>query len=237
MVLLSSTGELSTFIAGEIVLSPDPGKTIKKWREMVGISQGSLAGNLKMSSSVISDYERGRRTPGSNMVKRIVGALVDADEARGANVAKTYGRVLPKSPGLEGVIELREFTSPVKASEILRAVQGKVITNDSLLEKDLFGYTILDSVKAILGLSVEEFHRIYGMSSERALVFTNVSSGRSPFIAIKVSSLKPGMVVLHGLDKVDPLGVAIAEREKIPVVLSTIKDIGELTESLRRNTS
>ncbi|MFQ5814991.1 MAG: transcriptional regulator, partial [Candidatus Hydrothermarchaeaceae archaeon] len=177
------------------------------------------------------------RAPGSHMVKRIVEGLVDADEARGANMAKTYGRVMPEGFGLEGVIEIKEFMSPVKASGILRAVRGKVIANEDLLNKDLFGYTILDSVKAILELTVEEFHRIYGMSSERALVFTHVSSGRSPFIAIKVSSLKPGMVVLHGLDKVDPLGIKIAERERIPVVLSTIEDIDELTESLRRNTS
>ncbi len=234
---MSTMGELSTRIAGEIVLSSAPGMAIKKWRELVRISQGTLAESLGVSPSVISDYERGRRAPGSDIVKRIVNALVDADEAGGANVAKSYGKTLAGDYGLTGVIEIREFTSPVKAREILGAVKGKVIANGKLLTKDLFGYTIIDSVKAILELSAQEFYRIYGMTSERALVFTNVSSGRSPFIAIKVSSLKPGMVVLHGLEKVDPLGVEIATRERIPVVLSTIKGIDELMDSLRRNVS
>lgn len=232
---MSTMGELSTRIAGEIVLSSAPGMAIKKWRELVHVSQGALAESLGVSPSVISDYERGRRVPGSDVVKRIVGALVQADEVRGAAVAKSYGKTIAGDYGLSGVMEIREFTSPVKAKEILSAVKGKVVANGKLLAKDLFGYTIIDSVKAILELTAQEFYRLYGMTSERALVFTNVSSGRSPFIAIKVSSLKPGMVVLHGLDKVDPLGVELANREKIPVVLSTIKEVDELMESMRRN--
>jgi putative transcriptional regulator len=237
VVNLNTVEEFAIFIAGEIVLSSDPGKTIKKWRELVGISQSALAASLKVSPSVISDYERSRRSPGSSMVKRIAVALVDADKTRGGNMAKSYSRVMPNEPMLNGIIEIKEFISPIKAGKILQAVRGEVIANGDLLDKDLFGYTILDSVKAILELSMEEFYRIYGMTSERALIFTRVSGGRSPFIAIKVSGLRPGMVVLHGLDRVDPLGVEIAERERILLILSTIKDVNEMAESLRRNVS
>ena len=52
--------EFKEKIAGEIALSADPGKTIKKWREEFGISQHELADNVGISHSVISDYESGR---------------------------------------------------------------------------------------------------------------------------------------------------------------------------------
>ena len=37
--------------------------------------------------------------------------------------------------------------------------------------------------------------KAYGMTTDRALIFTNVSSGRSPMVAIKVTNLKPSLVV------------------------------------------
>ena len=36
-------------IAGEITLSPDPGKTIRKWREEFGLSQHQLAEAMGVS--------------------------------------------------------------------------------------------------------------------------------------------------------------------------------------------
>ena len=65
---------LSEKIAGEITLSPKPGQTIRKWRNVFKITQTELAAYLKQSPSVISDYESGRRqSPGIQTVKRIIG--------------------------------------------------------------------------------------------------------------------------------------------------------------------
>ncbi|MEE8168484.1 MAG: helix-turn-helix domain-containing protein [Candidatus Hydrothermarchaeales archaeon] len=229
--------ELSTKMAGEIVLSGEQGRTIRKWRELVGISQSDLSQSLDVSSSVISDYERKRRSPGSKMVKRIVQALVKADSERGSSLLKAYTKGLSGTPSLEGILDMKEFASPMKASDILDIVKGTVVVNEGLLNKDVYGYTALDSVTAILELSSGDFYRIYGLTSERALIFTRVGGGRSPFIAIRVSSIKPGLVVLHGLKKVDALGIEIAERERIPVILSGIEDVEELLGELRRNTA
>ena len=64
---------LSEKIAGEITLSPRPGQTIRKWRGVFGISQTDLANFLRLSPSVISDYESGRRkSPGIQTVKKII---------------------------------------------------------------------------------------------------------------------------------------------------------------------
>jgi len=44
--------------------------------------------------------------------------------------------------------------------------------------------------------------------------------GRSPLVAIRVSQLKPRMVVIHGPREVDPLAVDLAKREGILLALS-----------------
>jgi putative transcriptional regulator len=226
--------DLSVKIAGEIVLSENPCKTIKKWREVFGVSQAALAENLGVSPSVICDYETGRRrSPGSRVVKRLVDALIRLDEERGAKVLKAYERIGVGGSFSDAVMDIREFSYPVTASRIRKAIRGRIAANGDLLNRDIYGYTVLDSVRAILELPSEDFIRIYGLTSERALVFTGVSLGRSPFVAIRVSTIKPGMVVLHGIDKVDPLGVKIAERDKIPVVLSGLETLDELVAALR----
>ena len=68
---------LAERIAGEITLSSDPGGTLRKWRTDFEVSQTDLAEQLEVSSSVISDYESGRReNPGIGIIERIVEALL-----------------------------------------------------------------------------------------------------------------------------------------------------------------
>ena len=48
-------------IAGNIIISENPGKMLKTWRERLRIKQILLAKEMKVSPSVLSDYESGRR--------------------------------------------------------------------------------------------------------------------------------------------------------------------------------
>ncbi len=48
--------------------------------------------------------------------------------------------------------------------------------------------------------------------------------GRSPMVAIRVVHLKPRMVVLHGPKDVDQVGKALAEKERIILTLSGMKE-------------
>src|SRR5437667_7784246 len=76
-------------IAGEITLSEQPGKTMRKWREELRISQTDLAHHMRVSPSVISDYEAGRRTsPGIKTIHRLVDALIDIDQRTGQKLSK-----------------------------------------------------------------------------------------------------------------------------------------------------
>ena len=55
----------------------------------------------------------------------------------------------------------------------------------------------------------------------------------SPMVVIRVTPMKPSVVVLHGIKEVDPLAIKIAEREQIPVI-ATNMDIVKLKEALNK---
>ena len=223
---------LAKRIAGEIVLSNVPGQTMRKWRGLLNISQIEIANALGLSPSVISDYETGRRrSPGSGFVKRYVEALLELDEGRGGQYIRQLSRITLDPSDV--FIDIREFMAPVQITEIVEAVKGKVYSGEDRLQQDVFGYTIVDSIKAIQMLSGLDFYRIFGTTSERALVFSNVSRGRSPMIAVKISPFKPRIIVLHGVrGEVDPLAVQLARHEGIPLAVSGLKTEQELVDAL-----
>jgi len=227
---------IARWIAGDITLSDDPGEAFKRWRERFGMNQTSLAKVMRVSPSVISDYEAGRRkSPGAATIKRVVDAFLKVDEQQGGEVSKTFAKVFGTQLPPDVVLEIREFGEPTSGKTICKAVDGDVAANKDLLSQKLFGYTIVDSYKAVLGLSVDDFRRLYGLTTERALVFTGVTTGRSPMVAVKVIGITPGMVILHGeLKRVDVLGVKIAELLRVPLVISRLPSVGDLLEGLRK---
>jgi putative transcriptional regulator len=211
--------QLREKIAGEITLSADAGKTIRKWREEFGVSQQQLARQLNVSPSVISDYESGRRkSPGIVIIRKIVDGLIDLDEANGAQVMRRYD-LGEKS---DSIISIKEFKHSVPALEFLEIIGGTNLTRQLPLQRDIHGFTIIDSMKAITSLSSTDYLKIYGWSSERALIFTGVKFGRSPMIAIRAHPLKPAMVCYHKPEHVDDLAIRLATLECIPLVKTDI---------------
>jgi len=208
-------------MAGEIALSENPGATMKKWREIFGITQAELGRYLKIGTSTISDYEGERRkSPGTGVIKRFVDALISIDIKTGGTTVRRFSDDEPK----ESFFELKEFSSSISALEFSKLIDGKAVVNGSLLaEKKVYGYTLLDSIKVILDMPYEEFPKLYGSVGERAFIFTKVSTGRSPMVVIRVTPMKPSVVVLHGLASVDRLGVKIAQKEKIPVITTRME--------------
>ena len=202
-------------IAGNVVASPDPGRAMRAWREKLGIKQKALADALGISASVLSDYESGRRpSPGVGFVRRYVVALVRLDESKGRVVSQ-----LVASEKDEAILSIGEFQAPVDASKLLKALDATVLAGEPQGVR-LYGYTVVDSIKTIYALSGYDFYRIFGATTERALVFTKVGMGRSPLVAIRVSQLKPRMVVIHGPKDVDPLAVELARKEGLVLALS-----------------
>tara|TARA_Y100000310_G_scaffold59310_1_gene54657 strand:+ start:346 stop:1047 length:702 start_codon:yes stop_codon:yes gene_type:complete len=226
--------QLSTTIAGEIALSKDPGSSMKKWREIFGVSQTELADVLGVSSSTISDYEGGRRkSPGIGVVARLVLSLIAIDEKRGAKVKKQLEQNF--SPKTD-VFDIAEFSKAINGKKFQELIGAECVANPGKLkDSQVYGYTLIDSLKVILDVSVHDYMKMYGKTPERALIFMQVGSGRSPMIAVKVgrfsTDMKPTIVVLHGIDKVDPIAQKIAEAEKIPLLI-TSKGIDEIKKIL-----
>ena len=194
--------DLARRIAGEITLSDDPGATLRKWRTDFDVAQTRLADRLDVSSSVVSDYESGRReSPGIGVVRRMVEALLDIDESRGGGHIRQYARVL--SAGFESDIvqDLREYPTAVSLDRFYEAMDADEIVRG---DRDrVNGHTVINSIEAITRLSSEEFYRLYGQSTDRGLVFTDVTRGESPLVAMRVVTPTPNAVVLHGLDEGD----------------------------------
>ncbi|WP_280585790.1 helix-turn-helix domain-containing protein [Halorubrum sp. Boch-26] len=225
--------ELSRRIAGEITLSDDPGATLRKWRTDFDVSQTELADQLDVSSSVISDYESGRReSPGIGVVRRIVDGLLDIDERRGGGRLRQYARVL--SAGFESDIvhDLREYSTAVPVEEFYGAMDAtEVVRGD---QDHVNGHTVINSIEAITRLSSEEFYRLYGQSTNRALVFTGVTRGESPLVALRVVSPTPNAVVLHGIEPEDLWGHAadLARVDRFSLATST-RDLDDCLADLQ----
>jgi len=223
---------LARRIAGEIVLSKNPGNVMRKWRTLLQVSQVDISEELDLSPSVVSDYETGRRrSPGSGFIRRFVEALLEIDMKRGGGYVRQLARASLEPSDI--FIDIREFSAPVTARRICEAVDGEVLVGERSLDRNVFGYTVVDSLKAIQMLSGLDFYRIFGATSERALVFAGVSRGRSPMIAVKISPFKPRIVILHGLvGELDPLAVSLAEHEGTPLAVSRLPTQDELVDAL-----
>ncbi len=223
---------LAEKMAGEITLSGNPGETIKKWRKSFEVSQIDLANAIEVSPSVISDYESGRRkSPGTTIISKIVEAMLDIDEKAGSHKIRAYESMLSYANS-NVILDIHEYRSPVSLAKFARVIEAEHISGN--MDRSINGYTIIDSINAILQLSSEEFYRLYGWSTERALIFCNVSTGRSPMVALRVSTLKPAAVVLHGLEasKIDPVAKKIADVETFPLIASRM-DIDTMIKILK----
>ncbi len=206
-------------IAGEIVLSSDPGRTLRKWRYAFNVSQQDLARVLGRSPSIISDYEKGRRkSPGIKTLRRIVSAIISIDEKRGGPVLKRYNQLGTH----EAIHAIQEFPIGIPAKRLIEAIEGRVLACEDKTERTLYGFTVLDSVRAITSLSAFDYLRVFGWTSERALVFTGVKYGRSPMVAIRSHPMKPALVVFHKPERVDELALRLAELERIPLVITEL---------------
>jgi putative transcriptional regulator len=225
--------QLAEKMAGEITLSDSPGQALKKWRMSFDIPPGALAERLSVSPSVISDYESGRRkSPGTAIVGKIVDTILAIDEEHGGKNIQKFAKILYSGVDSDVIYDIHEYVSPVPLQRFADAIGCTHISG--AMDLSLFGYTVVNSLNAILQLSSSEFNRIYGWSTERALIFTNVSTGKSPMVAIRVTPFKPRCVVLQGIapDQVHPIVPKLAECDRITLLCTEMK-INTLVDRLR----
>ena len=157
---------------------------------------------------------------------------MEIDRSRGGPVATKLTEGL--SDKTDQFFDIHEFAASIPAVDFAKVIEGEVVANDDIMpNKKLYGYTLMDSLKIILEMPFNHFPKLYGSMSERAFIFTNVSTGRSPMVVIRVTPMKPSVVVLHGITTVDKLALKIAEREQIPVITTNL-DILKIKEVLNK---
>jgi putative transcriptional regulator len=219
-------------ISGDIIFSSNPGKTIKKWRNIFEVSQKDLSEKLGVSPSVISDYESDRRkSPGIAFIRKLIEALISIDAERGYMTLSKFRDFL-YGFNVDVIIDMMEYEKPIAFHDFIEVIEGIPVNS---FERHVNGHTVIDSLDAILKLNSYDFYKLYGFTSERAMIFTKVSSGRSPLVAVRVATFKPALIVLHGLkpNKVDEIAIKISKVERIPLIVSE-KPINEMIRSLRR---
>ncbi|MFB6118643.1 helix-turn-helix domain-containing protein [Halosegnis sp.] len=203
----SARRQLAEHIAGEVTMSDDPGATLRKWRTEFDVTGAELASTLDVSPSVVSDYESGRRdSPGIGVVRRFVEGLLDIDETRGGDRLRQFARVLSAGFDSDIVQDLREYPATVPLARFYDAVDATEVVAGGSLEdgpRTVAGHTVINSLEAISRLSSEEFYRLYGQSTNRTLVFTGVTRGEGPLVALRVATPTPTAVLLHGLSEAE----------------------------------
>ena len=211
--------EIREKIAGEVVLSPHPGRTLRKWREDFQVSQRDLARQLETVPSVISDYESERRTsPGAGFIRRYVDALLTLDSQRGGN------RLGPPSAPRghsDGILGLREFAVAMPLKTFADHLDARPVSRVDL-HRDVHGFTVLDAPRAILSMDASRFVEVYGWTTQRAIVFANVKYGRSPMVAVRAHPLKPAAVVFANPGRIDALAIRLSEVENIPLLTTSL---------------
>ena len=227
---------LARRIAGEITLSDSPGQTMRMWRERFRLPQIVLADYLDISPSVISDYESGRRkSPGTSTTRRFVMALLALDERNGGQVISAFVRLMDISlVDLNIVLSMSDFKTSMTSREFCKRLKCVVKSGEDYLDKEIFGYTLVDVERAVKELDSEAFMKLFGATTERCLIFTEVKTGRAPMIAIKSQEFKPTLVILHGveIDQIDKLALDLSEQMRIPLAVSKSGSINNLIKDL-----
>ena len=215
-------------MAGEIVVSEKPGETLRKWREIFQLSQKELATLLEVNPSVVCDFEKGRRaSPGILTVKKFVEAMVDYDSSHGGKIVNTMAGTRTN----EAIVDIREFTSGISIESIIEKIEGELLAgSEEIIERPIYGYTMVDSLKAITTFNA--FGEMYGWSNERAVFFSGVHYGRSPMIAVRAHPVKPRMAVYVKPKTIDPLAPKLADMENVVLVKTELNE-NKIVERLR----
>lgn len=223
---------LARRIAGEISLSDNPGRIMRKWREMFHIPQIQLAAFLDVSPSVISDYESGRRqSPGTKTIKRFVETIITLDEHHGGQVVNAFQRLMGVEIPTNIILDISEFNQGITVKEFLDAIKGQIVAGEDQVDREVFGYLTVDTTEALDILSSIGFLKLFEATGDRALILVNVATGKSPLVAVK-GEIKPSLFVLHGIEKIDYLAIELAKKEGVPLAISRMDTVDGMLRRL-----
>ena len=207
-------------ILGDICANENYGVVMRKWRNIFNVSQAELAEELGVQPSVISDYEGQRRTsPGIVLIRNYVNALIRIGRKKDKNIINKIGAY--SLSGKKGLIA-KDFEKELSIEALGKILNAKIILDSEnvSVKKCVFFYdNIIDTFTS---MSTSEFLN-FMRGENTAVVFTNVHSGRFPFIVLKLlSSTKkislPRFVVFQGeTDSISKIVLRMAKNSGISI--------------------
>ena len=145
--------------------------------------------------------------------------MVEYDKAQGGKIVSS----MFAKDNSSAVYDIREFNTGTAINRLIQEIDGEILSgNEDILERPIYGYTIVDSLKAITTFNV--FGDLYGWSNERAIFFSGVHYGRSPMIAIRAHPVKPRVVIYIKPKTIDKLATKLAEMERIVLVKTDLHE-------------
>ena len=216
-------------IAGEIILSENSGNVMKKWRKFFHLSQIDIAEYLHISPSVISDYESGRRkSPGKEIIKRFIEALLKIDELHGECIIRPLRRVIEDNKLINIIIDILDFIVPVDFKFFCQTIKCNILREEAKFGV-VKGYIIIDYSNMLYSLSFHSLNKLFEASLSRVLILTNLRSGKSIHLLLKDIKKYPQLIVLHNFTE---LNISQFKKKSLGILVSTMH-LSELIHALR----
>ncbi len=211
--ILEHTEEINKLkqeIAGEIAVASNVSNVLKKWQNIFEISQKTLAREMKITSSTLSDYENERRqNPSIQFVLKFVNALINTDAKHNAHILKKLISV----QSLNG-FETKEFKKAIK----IRHTEGLkefVQINTKNPNEPMYGITIIEQ-EYLQNTEFQDTGKLFGKTNKRIFYFC--SARNLELIAMFLHALKsiasqnPSAIVLE---------LSEAEKENCQKIIDT----------------
>lgn len=174
--------KLKLEIAGEITIAPNVSGALKKWQNIFEIAQKTLAREMKITSSTLSDYENDRRqNPSIQFVQKFVNALINIDVKHNAQILKKLISV----QSING-FETKEFKKAIK----IRHTDGLkefVQINTKNPNEPIYGITIIEQ-EFLQNTEFQDIGKLFGKTNKRIFYFC--SAKNLELIAMFIRSLK-----------------------------------------------
>lgn len=155
-------------IAGELIISNSLGNTLKKWQNIFEVNQKTLAKNMNISNTMLSDYQNGRRlNPNIKLISNFINSLIEYD-------LKHKGKILKKliEPKQEQNFETKEFKKGIKIKFIEKSDKIKH-TNIKNNNEIIYGITYLDE-NDLPDFDSKDFQKVFGKTNRRIFYISNV---------------------------------------------------------------
>ncbi len=171
--ILEHTEEINKLkqeIAGEIATSPNVSGALKKWQNIFEITQRTLAREMKITSSTLSDYENSRRqNPSIQFVQKFVNALINTD-------AKHNCQILKKLISVQSLnsFETKEFKKAIK----IRHTDGLkefVQINTKNPNEPIYGLTIIEQ-EYLQNTEFQDLGKLFGKTNKRIFYFCSAKN-------------------------------------------------------------